>query len=205
MRHLWDTGVSWESVGTVEGYVFNDLNSDGLRQRDEPPVDGVKIWLGKDKSQVTDILGYYKFSKVRARKAYLTIDANTIPSGFLSTGPQTQEAVIAHGYASRINFGITSRSEIIGVVFEDIDGDKQLGSKDLPVRGIVLILEDGTKTVTNDSGRYFFRKASVGKHTVTLDLNSLPPIYLPAIPIFKDLELFEGISYNFNIPLKRIK
>jgi hypothetical protein len=30
MRYLWDTGVHWESVGNIEGYIFKDLNSDGL-------------------------------------------------------------------------------------------------------------------------------------------------------------------------------
>jgi hypothetical protein len=205
MRYLWDTGVRWDSVGTIEGYVFNDLNGDGLRQSDEPPVEGVKIWLGKDKSEVTDILGYYKFPKVKAKKAYPTIDSNTIPGGFTLTGPATQEAVITHGYTARINFGIASRSEIIGVIFDDTDKDGQFGSKDIPVRGVVLMLEDGSKAITNDAGRFSFRKAATGKHTIAMDLNSLPPVYMPAVAIFKDIELFEGMSYNYNIPLKRIR
>jgi hypothetical protein len=203
MRYLWDTGIRWESIGAVEGYVFKDFNSDGLRQKDEPPVAGVKIWLGKDKSQITDVLGYYKFGKVKARKVYLNIDTTTIPSGFILTAPATQEVLVAHGQAVRADFGIASRSEIVGIVFEDVDGDNQLGVKDLPMRGVVLILEDGTRTTTDAAGRYFFRKTNVGKHTLTLDLNSLPPNYLPSVPIFKDLELFEGISYIYNIPLRK--
>jgi len=205
MRYTWDTGVRWESVGTIDGYVFNDLNADGLRQRDEPPIDGIKVWLGKDKSQLTDILGYYKFTKVKAKKAYVSIDTDTIPSGYILTCPQTQDAMIASGQAVRINFGLASRSEIMGMVFEDVDGDGQLGIKDLPVKGAVLILEDDTRTTTDETGKYFFRKVSVGKHTITLDLNSLPTIYLPKVPIFKEVDLSEGVSYNYNIPLKKAK
>ncbi|MCX5701784.1 MAG: pilus assembly protein N-terminal domain-containing protein [Candidatus Omnitrophica bacterium] len=205
LRYLWNTGFRWESEGAIEGYVFKDFNGDGLRQRDEPPVEGVKIWLGKDKSQVTDMFGYYKFSKVKAKKAYVNIDVVTIPSGFLLTGPAIQEAAIAHRQTIGVNFGIISRSEITGIVFEDSDRNVQFGPKDLGIRGAVLLLEDGTKTTTDPSGRYYFRNIGVGKHTVTLDLNSLPYNYLPEVPVFKDIELFEGISYNYNIPIRNIE
>ena len=205
MRYTWDTGIRWESIGAVDGYVFKDFNGDGLRQRDEPPVEGVKIWLGKDKTQVSDIFGYYKFTKIKAKKAYVNIDPSAIPAGFTLTVPGTQEVAITHGQIARINFGIVSRSEIIGFVFVDSDGDGQFGTKDLHIKDAILILEDGTKVSTDDSGRYFFRKANVGKHTLTLDLNSIPTNYIPTVPLFKEIELFEGTSYNYNIPLRKAK
>jgi hypothetical protein len=205
MRYVWDTGIRWEAVGNIDGYIFKDLNADGLRQRDEPPVEGIKIWLGKDKSQVTDILGYYKFSQVKAKKAYVNIDVTTIPPGFVLTVPVTQEVAITHHQTIRVNFGIASRSEIMGMVFEDIDGDGQFSLKDTGIKGAVLILEDGIQAVTDYTGRYFFRNLATGKHALKLDLNSLPPNYLPKVPIFKEIELFEGVSYNYNIPLKKIE
>lgn len=203
MRYVWDTGVRWEPVGTIDGYVFKDLNSDGLMQRDEAPVEGVRVYLGKDKSQVTDILGYYKFTKVRARKAYISVDTTTIPSGFILTVPSTQKVTVAHDQEARVNFGISSRTEVTGVVFEDIDGDGQLGPRDLGVKDITLFLEDGTKAVTDDSGRYYFGRINVGEHNVTLDLKSLPLQYIPAVPLFKKVEVFEGVSYIYNIPLRK--
>jgi hypothetical protein len=205
MRYLWDTGIRWEAIGTIEGYVFKDFNSDGLRQRDEPPVDGIKVWLGKDKSQVSDILGYYKFSHVKARKAYVSIDTETIPAGFVLTVPQRQEVMISQGQTVKINFGIISRSEITGMVFVDTNADGQPGPKEPGIKGAVLMLEDGRKILTDDSGRYSVRKISTGKHTITLDLRSLPTAYLPAVPIFKDIELFEGVSFQYNIPLRKVE
>lgn len=205
MRYFWDTGVTWQSIGTIEGYVFNDLNSDGLRQKDEAPVEGIKLWLGKDKSGITDTFGYYKFTKVKARKAYVNIDTTTIPSGFVLTLPAIQEAVIVHGQKTELNFGIISRTEISGVVFEDVDGDGQVSPKDLGVKDVVLLLEDGRRVTTDTFGRYFFRKVAVGEHTLILDLNSLPVYYLPKTTITKKIILFEGVNYIYNIPLKRIK
>ncbi|MFC1658876.1 SdrD B-like domain-containing protein, partial [Candidatus Omnitrophota bacterium] len=205
MRYLWDTGVCWESIGTVEGYVFKDINGDGLMEIGEIPVQGVEIWLGKNKSDITDEQGYYLFENVKARKAYVNINTSTIPYGFLLTGPATQEVAISHHQSSRADFGITSRTEIIGVVFYDTNGDGKFGSEDHGIKGVILILDDGSTAETTDSGRYYFRKLSVGERTVTMDLDSLPAEYLPAVPIFRNVELFEGTSYNFSIPLKKIK
>jgi len=205
MRYLWNTGFRWEAVGDIEGYVFRDLNSDGLRQREEAPVEGIKVWLGKDKSQVTDVFGYFRFKKVKARKAYINLDTSTIPAGFVLTFPATQEVSLSHLQTVGLYFGIISRSEIRGYVFEDIDGNGDYNRGDVGVQGVVLTLENATKAVTDMAGRYSFSNTPVGEHTVTVDLNSLPVYYLPKVSLTKKITLFEGVTYIHNIPLKRIK
>lgn len=205
MRYLWDTGVRWESVGNIEGYIFKDLNSDGLKQRDEPPIEGVKIWLGKNKFRVTDLFGYYKFKGIRARKAYVNLDISTLPKGYVLTVPITQEVNIANNRSSRLDFGIISNSEISGLVFEDVDGNGEYGGDDKGVAGVVITLEDGKKAATDATGRYSFLNASIGGHTLSLDLSSLPVFYLPQAAITKKITLFEGAACIYQIPLKRIK
>lgn len=205
MRYTWDTGVRWESVGNVEGYVFRDLNSDGLRQRDEPPVEGVKIWLGKDKNQTTDLFGYYKFKGVRAKKAFVNIDTSTLPVGYVLTGPVTQETPVIHHRTSRVDFGIISRTEITGVVFEDVDEDGQYSLKDEGVSGVIVILDDTKKAVSDTTGKYSFTNVSTADHVLTLDLTSLPVYFLPKVAVKKEIALSEGSIFNYNIPLKRVK
>ncbi|OGX31564.1 MAG: hypothetical protein A3D27_03000 [Omnitrophica WOR_2 bacterium RIFCSPHIGHO2_02_FULL_46_37] len=203
MRYLWDTGIRWEAIGAIEGYVFNDYNQNGLKEAYEPGMPEVKLWLGKAKFINTDASGYYKFSKVKARKASVSIDSKTIPPGYILTFGPTQEVKMAHGQLSRVDFGLTNHSEISGIVFEDIDGNGKVGQKESGVKGVIITLEDGTKAVTDDSGRYFFRKAEAGKHMVTLDINSLPAAYFPAVPLYKEIELGEGMSFKYDIPLKK--
>ena len=185
--------------------MFKDANGDGLMELGELPVQGVEMWLGKNKSNTTDENGYYFFEDVRARKAYVNINTSTVPSGFLLTGPATQEVVISHHQASRADFGITSRTEIIGMVFYDTNGNTRFDAGDRGIKAVVLMLDDGSATETSDTGWYYFRKLPPGEYKITLDLDSLPAEYLPAVPIFRNVELFEGSSYHFNIPLKKIK
>ncbi len=205
MRFLWDSGVRWESVGNIEGHVFKDLNSNGLKEENEAPVEGVKVWLGKNKFQATDMFGYYKFKGVRAAKAHVTIDASTLPSGFVLTVPSSQEVVIMQGSTSMADFGIIAPSQISGLIFEDKNGNGEFDNGDAGVRGVVVSLEDNRKATTDSSGRYSFTNASTGKHTISLDLNSVPLHYLPQVAITKEATLFEGVTYVYNIPLKRVK
>ena len=112
---------------------------------------------------------------------------------------------IAQGKNIRVDFGIISRCEISGLVFEDIDGNGQYSKGDQGVQGVVLLLENGLKSVTDGSGHYRFVAASPGEHIVNLDLKSLPIYYLPETAISRKVTIFEGVTYTYNIPLKKIK
>ena len=71
------------------------------------------------------------------------------------------------------------------------------------VKGVEVSLEDGSRATTDSYGRYTFKKVDVGEHKLTLDLKTVPPIYIPTVPIFVDFELSEGDSFSYNIPLKK--
>jgi len=145
------------------------------------------------------------FKKVRGNQANISLDTATIPNGFVLTVPANQLASISQNQSSRIDFGIISRSEIYGYVFEDLAGDNQLGKKSKGIRNVVVTLEDGTRRSTDNSGKYSFSNVSPGEHQITLDLESLPVYYLPKTALTKKITLFEGVAYNYNIPLKRVE
>jgi tetratricopeptide (TPR) repeat protein len=204
LRYAWDTGVHWDPVGTVAGYAFKDYNFDGLRQKDEPAIENIKIILAKDRSQLTDVSGRYGFSKVRAKKVYVTLDTTTIPSGFVLTTPATKEVAISQSGTVEVNFGLASRTEIVGTVFEDVNANNKFDENDKGLKGVQVTLEDGTKAVSTETGRYSFNKAKVGKHTLKIELESVPSNYMPTIPIMKEIDISEGSTYLFNIPLKKL-
>lgn len=159
--------------------------------------------MGKDKSQVTDKSGYYRFTGVKARKAFVSFDTSSLPEGFVLTVPATQEVNIEHHRTAKLDFGVISRSEISGIIFEDADGNGEFGIGDTAILNVALSLENGLKAISDNYGRYYFPNVTPGEHTITLDLNSLPLSYLPSIPVFKKIDLAEGANYFFNIPLNK--
>ena len=205
MKLLWDTGLRWDAVSTIEGYVFKDYNSNGLMERDEPPVFGIKIWLGKKQSQITDELGYFKFVNVRGKIAYLTLDTGTLPASYMLTVPVTQGIPIVNAAATKVYFGITSRSEIRGIVFDDLNEDGEYSMGEKGVAGVAITL-DGNKTVTTGvDGSYTYSQAQPGEHELVADLNSIPVYYLPLVALKKKFPLQEGESSVWNIPLRKIQ
>ncbi|MFH1782459.1 MAG: SdrD B-like domain-containing protein [Candidatus Omnitrophota bacterium] len=203
IRYLFDTGFSWTSVGAVDGFVVNDLNGDGIIEEEEPGIEGIKVYLGNDRSEITDADGYYRFDKVKAKRASVSIDVSNLPEGFILTTPILQDVEIIHNGISDVHFGAMSRSEIIGAVFEDVNGDNKFGLIDVGIEHVTLTLDDGRSTITDSSGKFYFRNAGAGEHTIILDINSIPIELLPKIPIVKKITLFEGMSFKHNIPLKR--
>lgn len=205
MKLLWDTGLRWDAVSTIEGYVFKDYNSNGLMERDEPPVFGIKIWLGKNKFQIADELGYFKFVNVRGKIAYVTLDTGTLPVGYMLTVPVTQGVPIANAAIAKVYFGITSRSEVRGIVFEDLNGDGEYSIGEKGVSGVAITL-DGDKTViTGLDGNYVYSQAQPGEHSLIADLGSIPVYYLPLVALKKKFSLQEGESSVWNIPLRKIQ
>jgi hypothetical protein len=203
LRYLWDTGLSWQSSGDIEGYVFKDQNSDGIMDRNDAPVEGVEVWQGRNRSAVTDIFGYYQFKSVKGKRAQISLDTDSLPDGYVLTVPALQQTSVRNHQVSRLDFGITSRSEITGFVFDDRNGDGMLNTGDVGVRGVTLILNENKKTITDASGRYSFASVSPGDHLLQLDLSTLPVYFIPKVPLTKKIMLFEGATYYYNIPLKR--
>lgn len=204
LRWLFGTGLRWEPLGTVEGVVFKDINGDGLRQEGEPGAEGVKIFLGREKFLLSDRDGRYRFERVRAKKAHITIDVATLPTGFVLTTPARQEVKIIQGGISEVDFGIIARSEIYGVVFNDLNRNGKFDSGEEGIPRVVLRLEDGTEAVTSDKGEYYFRGIPAGEHTITLDINSLPIRFLPQVPLSKRFILFEGITFIHHLPVAEV-
>ena len=55
---------------------------------------------------------------------------------------------------------------------------------------------------TNSEGVYFFENIPDGKHTIKIDINSIPIEYIPLVKLKTEIIVEEGTTYNFYIPLK---
>jgi len=82
VRFVWDTGFRWQTVGSVYGYVFYDLNADGIKQPGENGVANVEIQVLGQSSVKTSNSGYYKLDRVVGKKAKVLIRGLRMLSDF---------------------------------------------------------------------------------------------------------------------------
>jgi len=202
VRLLWDTGLRWQSVGGFCGFVFYDTNGDGIKQPQEGGVPGAKIVVNGKQIAATDRDGYYRLKGVSGKTATLSLDLSTIPPGYNPTVSAERKVDIVHGVNKRYDFGLATRMEISGLVFYDKNKNGSYDAGEEALKGIVLVLDGTTKTATNLQGTYMFRKFTPGEHVITIDLKSVPVKYIPKVPIRKTVDVREGTTFVFNVPLE---
>lgn len=205
MRYLYDTGFRWEGSGSFEGFVYKDQNDDGQRQEDEPGLEGMKIEASDGKTVVTDSHGYYKLPSVRGKRATLRLDSANFPFGYVPTSSTERLVDVLSGKTSRVDFGLAPRSELVGVVYNDLNGNGRYDLTDVGVRRVRISLENGQVARTNNIGVYSFPDLVAGEHAARLDLATLPLGYLPVDVKPKPFKLSEGIRYELHFPLKAVR
>lgn len=199
VRSAWDLPFSWNPTGTIQGVVYKDLNGNQTQDKNEAGIPHVRVMVGK-KEVVTNEKGQYKAS-VKAKKVEVAVEVESIPSGFVFSTSSIKEVQIIPHKVQRIDFGLTTQSGIYGVVFYDANQDGIPDTGDLFISRAKIILDGKETTLSDFEGTYFFKGISPGKHTITIDVNSLPLEYLPLVKLKNEIEVAEGTTYVFHIPL----
>ena len=202
MRLLWDTAFRWQSVGSFCGYVFYDQSGDGSRQSYERGVKGAVVKASDGKTCVTNAAGFYKISHISGKETTLSLDLSTIPKGYSPTTSAMLGVDIVHARTKRVDFGITTRSEISGLIFNDKNNNGAYDPGEEGVGNVVILLDDKTRAVSSPLGEYMLRKLTPGGHILKLDLRSLPLKFIPKVPVIKTVKVLEGAAFVYNIPLQ---
>lgn len=202
MRYVFDTGWRWTGSGNFNGYVFKDTNGDGVRQPEEAGIPNIIIRTGDGKESTTNDEGFFEFKKVSGKKVTLNMDVSNLPYGYSPTTTISQQLPIVNKQTQTINFGATPRSEITGIIFNDLNGDGKYQSTDVGIGKVKVALENGKVSRSNVSGVYDFPNVVAGEHTITLDILSLPEGYLPLDVPKRTVTVFEGIRFEQNFPLR---
>jgi prepilin-type N-terminal cleavage/methylation domain-containing protein len=140
----------------VRGKVFHDADKDGIIDSGESGIPNVQVRLaGQNRDVITDNFGVFYFPLPAGTYSIQEVD----PPGYASTTKNLVSVTLASGQSQVVNFGdiaTTPYGVINGYVFEDEDkdGKKGLGEKGLP--GVLISLDDGAQTLTDDMGYYAF-------------------------------------------------
>lgn len=146
MRSVPDFGVT---SYTVDGHVFNDLNTDGIFNGSDLPLAGVTVRLGGTYVSYTSATGYYAF---RAPPGNYTL-RHTPPTGYgVFTSPDSFSISLVASTITR-SFADTARSGgYVNVsVYNDLDGDGDQDADEGPLSGIAVTVA-GTTGYTDATG-----------------------------------------------------
>ncbi len=175
---------------SLSGYVYEDLDNDGIRDSGESGIGSVTLTLldadGKatTKTAVTDSSGYYHFDGLAPNATYGV--AETQPGGYYdgldTAGTQGGTAnnpgdtitgavlgIAANG--KNYNFGELPPASISGVVHGELDGDCIVDANEPLLAGVTVYLLDASgnriaSTKTDSSGTYHFTNLEPGTYGV---------------------------------------
>lgn len=201
MRMSLGTSLYWDPKGGISGFVFKDQNGDGrYTVRQDEGLAGIKVKVG-DREAVTNEKGWYRI-EVRSKKVTVTPVLESIPQGFIFSTPASAEVNIVQGISKRIDFGLTTQSGIYGVIFVDNNANGIPDKDDQFVARVSLILDGDTRQLSDSRGAYFFKNVAPGKHSLSLDMKSVPIEFIPQVKLKNDVDVVEGTTYIFHVPLK---
>ncbi|MBI5214498.1 MAG: T9SS type A sorting domain-containing protein [Ignavibacteriae bacterium] len=163
----------------VNGYVFEDIDGDGVKDVGEPPLQGWTINISGNGGGtfISDSNGFYE--------TYVEGGSHTISevlqSGWSFTLPAdsgiyTFEAVsgtVPGADKTNKNFGNFKKYNVSGTVFRDYNGNGVQDASDEAMSGVELTLSDSGSTPQFSSGDGSFAFSSIGpaNHTLTV----IPP------------------------------
>ena len=200
MRMVFGSGVHFDPYGKVYGYVFNDANSNGLREHGEEGIPNVKIKVG-DKDVMTDNKGYFE-KGYSAKEVVVSPSGETIPAGFIFSTKDSLRVPISPTSGTQANFGVTAHSSVYGIVYVDKNSNAQPDQGDQFIAKIRVVLDGKEEQYTDNRGAYYFRNISVGKHTMIVDLDSLPIEFVPLTKLKNSFEVGQGATYVVHFPMR---
>lgn len=191
-----DNGIHYDfcehEPAQVSGFVYHDLDNDGVRDPNEAPIPGTTVILLDDTgtqiaTTTTNGTGFYRFTGLSAgnyticelqpagwidgKDAAGTI-AGIVVGSAVNPGDKLIGVNLLWGDSGiEYNFGELKPGSIAGRVWHDPDEDCVYDEGDIPLAGVTIELLDASgnvirTTTTNDQGQYRFDNLPPGVYAV---------------------------------------
>ncbi|MFT5208282.1 MAG: hypothetical protein ACI9CF_002054, partial [Candidatus Omnitrophota bacterium] len=159
---------------SIQGIIYNDMNSNGKFNRGEVGVQGVRVILeGTKQKSITNANGAFSFDDVVVGEQKVAVDLSTLRVGFLPSSLYSKSITLSKGVRYRIDFGVKSERSIGGQVYIDLNNNNQFDSSEKYLAGAEVLFGDSS-AISDDEGYYLFTDISVGTHTLTIRPKSIP-------------------------------
>ncbi|MEW6552684.1 MAG: SdrD B-like domain-containing protein, partial [Actinomycetota bacterium] len=167
--------------GRIDGYKFLDEDCDGIMDRGETGIPGVRVWLWSlcgIREAWTDANGYFSFEGLKPGFYKVWLDESTVPPGHYHTTSTWQFVWLCCGSDRRVDFGNAELGSICGYKFHDrnLNGTMDCGEEGIPgVRVWLWSLLGFRQAWTDANGFYCFKNLKPGLYKVWLDESTVPP------------------------------
>ena len=171
--------------GSIEGFKFEDLNGNGVKEVDEPKLQGWEIKLYNEtgnrliSTTSTDTQGAYAFTSVLPGN-YQVCETNK--TGWMVTDPAAgnvasacKQLTVSSGQITTNYFGNFKLGSISGMKFEDMNNNEDKDAGDAGLAGWTIFLDTNTNgtldsgepsTQTLTDGSYTFSELGPGNYTI---------------------------------------
>ncbi len=190
--------------GKVEGYVFKDINANGVRDPEEPGLAGFQISIAGGPSKRTDEKGFYR---LRVKEGKWVVTANgQVPEGWFFSTVSQQAMELLPGEVQTVHFGVSAQIQVRGRVYLDLNHNNFFDVGDIPMSGIGLKMTSGQRGQTSGEGFYSIFRVLPGANQVRIDLDSLPSGYRTLSPTEKSFDAAAGdvVTYDIVLGAERI-
>jgi len=173
------------TLGSFEGFVFDDLNANGVMDAGEAPLPGAVVMLGSAKAE-SAADGSFAIAGLAPAEYNLSIQ---LPDGYIFSHNLTTDALILNTvqeqtlycpWSALINrsvkpIGAVKPASVSGVIWMDENKDGQQASGEWILEGLTLTLTDesnGQPVASTVSGKdgFTFENVRPGRYTVSFPL-----------------------------------
>ncbi len=169
---------------SVSGVVFEDDDADGWRDGGEEGLAGRQVYIDANDNGLLDVgetavttdeAGAYELTELTPGDYVIRVAPST---GYAVTNTSDGHRVtIKTGAAGpdEVDFGLAAGGVLIGMVYEDVNGDKAMGDGEMPLAGWTVYVDldrdnvvdaSEPQALTNDEGRYGFSNLPLGTNLV---------------------------------------
>ena len=180
--------------GNIKGVVYEDENNNNYYDNGEKIFSGIKIEL-KDKKEISNKNGF-NFSNLPYSSYEISVDKKTLPKGYNITS-SSSEIINLYEKNKSVNFSISNKIHLRGIVYRN---KNRFGGLD----SIKVILDNKYEVETDLDGTFSFR-TELGKHTLKLDIASIPKNYSPFNGIIKNIDINNDNNNNLEFILYPIR
>jgi hypothetical protein len=186
----WNTGFYIKGKVVIEGYFFEDTNSNRRWDKGEPGLAGRNIVINKKTRVITNQEGFYRASAVEGP---VLIEADSgLDEGYFFTTSSRKKLEMLPGDRVRVDFAVSAQFQLKGRVYVDMNEDGAYDEGDFGFAGVRLLSDTGQSGTSRALGYYSMLNIPPGRRDISVDLQTIPEGYRTTTAIRKSLEAKAG-------------